>query len=85
MARGRMRHQATRGVAWGAKSCLASSLADRHRAALWQSGCLLVISVVLTSTVGSEASVLVLLQELGSEYQSTNHDSSARLGFRCRW
>eukprot|EP00961_Rhodomonas_salina_P200330 2702435-Rhodomonas_salina.1 len=65
MARGRMLHQDIHGEAWGAKSCLVSSLAGRHQAALWRSGCMLVISVVLTSTVGREASVQVLLQELG--------------------
>eukprot|EP00961_Rhodomonas_salina_P013785 184383-Rhodomonas_salina.1 len=59
-----MRHQAFRGEAWGAKSCLARSLADRHRAALWRSGCMLVNPVVLTSAVGREASVRVLLQKL---------------------
>eukprot|EP00961_Rhodomonas_salina_P202704 2734702-Rhodomonas_salina.1 len=31
MARGRIRHQAFLGEAWGAKSCLASSLAVRHQ------------------------------------------------------
>eukprot|EP00961_Rhodomonas_salina_P269553 3641834-Rhodomonas_salina.1 len=77
LARGLRRHPAIRGEAWGAKSGLASSLAGRHRAA-WRSGCMLVNPVVLTSTVGREASVRILLQELGGEYRGTNRDSRVR-------